>query len=400
LGEGWWIASDGKWYPAESHPDASKRSSSPDPSVSPLGMPVANGGTPLATGSMPLAGTQLTDTSPASAPDAGTAPTPDASTQPAPGWWQAADGNWYAPELHPAAVENIELVRPGRSAVTRAAGASAPGGVHALPARFADGPNGSTPAKQAGSPPAPDDLDFDPMLDFDTLFGGLDDPVAARPSGPSPEKMPQVAPRPASPTAATPSPTSSPPAWLPAAIANTPRPSGLRMPDHGSYNAAGGASDNRAAAEAAPGTNALDRPVSPGFGKLNAPPSGSTVHEELPGSQMRPQSPSGERPLSDGFDELLQSVLPASRPPHAQPPQRLTGASGEPHGAWTTSGGPASATPPMSPQQADFFVMKPSHRKHKAAQTKPRTKLSALIFLIALLIVLAAVVVTVLYIHH
>jgi hypothetical protein len=23
------------------------------------------------------------------------------NTQPGPGWWQASDGNWYAPELHP-----------------------------------------------------------------------------------------------------------------------------------------------------------------------------------------------------------------------------------------------------------------------------------------------------------
>ncbi len=27
------------------------------------------------------------------------------SEQPAPGWWQASDGNWYAPELHPAVRE-------------------------------------------------------------------------------------------------------------------------------------------------------------------------------------------------------------------------------------------------------------------------------------------------------
>jgi hypothetical protein len=51
-GEGWWLASDGKWYAPELRP----------------------------------------------------APPP--STAPGPGWWAASDGRWYAPELHP------EYVRP------------------------------------------------------------------------------------------------------------------------------------------------------------------------------------------------------------------------------------------------------------------------------------------------
>jgi hypothetical protein len=43
---GWWLASDGNWYPPETHPDAT-----------PVG----------------------------------------------PGWWVASDGNWYPPETHPDA---------------------------------------------------------------------------------------------------------------------------------------------------------------------------------------------------------------------------------------------------------------------------------------------------------
>ena len=61
MGEGWWLAADGKWYAPELHPNY----------VAP------------ATTAAPQA-----------------APTPP-TTPPAPGWWLAADGNWYAPEQHP-----------------------------------------------------------------------------------------------------------------------------------------------------------------------------------------------------------------------------------------------------------------------------------------------------------
>jgi len=391
LGEGWWIASDGKWYPAESHPDAATRSLEQDASAPDANVPVPNGGTPL--GNMPLASSQATSSQ---APNAGASDMP-----PALGWWKAADGNWYAPEFHPDFVGSVEVTRPGRSAVTRSAvtrsaGASAPGGVHALPPRAAGSPNGNPPG-QAGPQPAQADLDFDPMLDFETLFGGLDDAAPPLPSGPAPEGTPPAA----APTPATaPRQASPPPAWLPSSVAAAPRPSGLRMPDHGSFNAAGGTSDSRAAGGGAQDANTLSRTTNPGFGKLNTPPPGSTIREELPQCELRPQSPLGDTPLTDGFDELLQSVMPASRPPHGHTADPMLGLSEVPHEAWTTSGGPASAVPPVSPREADFFVMKPSRRKHKAAQTKPRTKLSALVFLIALLLVLAAVLVAVLYIHH
>ncbi|MGO9559295.1 MAG: hypothetical protein ACLPQS_07515 [Acidimicrobiales bacterium] len=49
-GDGWWIASDGKWYPPHLHPDAEVE---------------------------------------------------EAPADPPPGWWQASDGKWYPPEQHP-----------------------------------------------------------------------------------------------------------------------------------------------------------------------------------------------------------------------------------------------------------------------------------------------------------
>ena len=54
LGDGWWKAVDGKWYPPERHPDY----------VVP-------------------------------------APPPPPDSGPGHGWWKAADGEWYPPERHP-----------------------------------------------------------------------------------------------------------------------------------------------------------------------------------------------------------------------------------------------------------------------------------------------------------
>lgn len=62
-GPGWWLASDGKWYPPEMHPDPAGRTVHPHGSDRPQGR----------------------------------------------GWWVAADGKWYPPELHPG---SAALVHP------------------------------------------------------------------------------------------------------------------------------------------------------------------------------------------------------------------------------------------------------------------------------------------------
>ncbi len=54
LGDGWWIASDGKWYAPELHPDRQR---------------------------------------------------PAVEEEPPPGWWLASDGLWYPPEDHPGLAE-------------------------------------------------------------------------------------------------------------------------------------------------------------------------------------------------------------------------------------------------------------------------------------------------------
>jgi hypothetical protein len=64
---GWWIASDGKWYPPELHPDAQQSD---------------------AAGRVEL---HLVETEDGS------------DYAPAAGWWIASDGKWYPPELHPDA---------------------------------------------------------------------------------------------------------------------------------------------------------------------------------------------------------------------------------------------------------------------------------------------------------
>jgi hypothetical protein len=70
----WWQASDGLWYPPHLHPDVLAGTSDPAPPVE--------------------------QPAPAQAPAAGpTAP----GSPPGHGWWQASDGRWYPPHLHPDA---------------------------------------------------------------------------------------------------------------------------------------------------------------------------------------------------------------------------------------------------------------------------------------------------------
>ncbi len=61
LGDGWWIASDGKWYAPELHPDRQR---------------------------------------------------PAVEEEPPPGWWLASDGLWYPPEDHPALAEGRQATLP------------------------------------------------------------------------------------------------------------------------------------------------------------------------------------------------------------------------------------------------------------------------------------------------
>jgi hypothetical protein len=390
LGEGWWIASDGKWYPAESHPDAYlKQFSAPDVSAPEPDVPAGN---------MPDTGMAERDMRAGNMPDVSA---PDADMPPGPGWWKASDGNWYPPELHPGAPERIEVSRPARSAVTRSAGASAPGGVQAAAPRMTDGAGGGPRPDHAPPPPAPNDLDFDPMLDFDTLFGGLDDsatsPAASASSSAASAPVTMAPPAAERPGLSGSRPSASrPPDWLPKAVAATPRPVGLRI-DHGSFNAAGGSSDHRAIADPGAGENADRRPVNPGSSVASKP--GSTTHEDLPGPRSVSPHLRGHTRKDDDFDGLVESLSPTSRPQSASQPKQRMRVSEVSRGSWTTTGGPASAVPHQSPQEADFFVLKPSHKKQKAVHIKPRPKLSGLVFVLVLLLVLAAVAVTLIYLH-
>jgi len=342
LGEGWWIASDGKWYPADAHPDARAKQPPPvDPNIAP-----------------------------------------------AEGWWKASDGNWYAPELHP---DNIAAVTPSspatRTAVTRAsrtlttlgvtatgdtgevaAGVAATtsrnglmnghhgGGSDGLRPTNGPGPVGRSNGYGATSPrsdredvarplashPSPGgqkrvlpsgDLTFDPMNDPATLFGD----------------------------------------WQPPAVSPV-----VARPAEG-----------------------FKRPVTPAFGKTNAPPRGPSSHQQLPATQPRQQvAPQLER--ADGFDKWLQSLDAAPLPltTRVSPsPQALTGVAEMPQRARGTMGGPASAVPRISSSEADFFVMKPSNLRPKREQNRARSKLSTAVFFLVLLVVLVAVAVAFVYFH-
>jgi len=153
------------------------------------------------------------------------------------------------------------------------------------------------------------------------------------------------------------------------------------------------------------------RPVTPGFGDTHTPPAGSTVRTGLPGSRLgqAPHGTSGSAGKPDGFEDWVSSIVserapaPSLQPrPMAQPPQRLMGVADVLSGAHVTMGGPASAVPPKTMAESDFYVMRPTRKKPKgdrAAPARPRPKLATSVFLLVLVVVLAGVAVAFFYVH-
>jgi hypothetical protein len=99
-GPGWWLASDGKWYAPELHPNYQSSPTSPDEQESGRG-PDADGAAapaPEADEHQALQPARDVRAGEASVPArawAADAPQGD-------GWWQGTDGKWYAPELYPS----------------------------------------------------------------------------------------------------------------------------------------------------------------------------------------------------------------------------------------------------------------------------------------------------------
>jgi hypothetical protein len=90
---GWWLASDGNWYP----PELASPGPEPAPVVEPAPIMVAPPATPPVAQEPPVA-------PPVTQP---------AEPTPPPGWWLASDGNWYPPELaSPAPAESSAHVVP------------------------------------------------------------------------------------------------------------------------------------------------------------------------------------------------------------------------------------------------------------------------------------------------
>jgi hypothetical protein len=151
--------------------------------------------------------------------------------------------------------------------------------------------------------------------------------------------------------------------------------------------------------------------VTPGFGNTHTPPSGSTVRTELPnrGLAQAPQSKSGPLGRLDGFEDWVSSIVadqgpsPWLAPPRpTEPSQRLMGVADVLSSAHVTMGGPASAVPPKTMAESDFYVMKPTSKRPKPdpATKGPRSKLAFTVFILVLLAVLAAVAIAFFYLHH
>ena len=413
LGEGWWIASDGKWYPANAHPDALARQPPPG----------------------------------------------DRNVPPAEGWWMASDGNWYAPELHPENLAAMSPPRPpARTAVTRAsrtpaaaggtaAGPGAPGastGSSNRGARVTNGHGGTELINGHGGATNGHDLTAGSNRygqSVDRPGEGREQQRGAGPDrGGGPEwrsgqdrrsgltdrrsgladrrnptdrrdVKPERAGTGASRTMATRPGVGGP---APAAPGHAVSADTHGVPPPGDLDF--DPLNDPATLFAEPQPGAVSPAVSrggtpptraprPGFGKTNEPPSGSTIRERLPSNQYRPRVAPGHVPRHDGFDEWLESFGSDPIPRTTKvtpPPQGLMSVADVLHGPRGSMGGPASATPRIPSREADFFVLKPSSRKPRPASAAPpetRARLSAAIFLSILFLVLVAVAVAFLYFH-
>lgn len=116
-GPGWWLASDGKWYPPQPGPTATPPTEVVEGAGQVQGTPAAPGADssqgpgwwqasddkwyPPQPGAMAM---QPAAVQPAT-PVTGTSAAPGADSSPGPGWWLASDGKWYPPQPDPIAAQ-------------------------------------------------------------------------------------------------------------------------------------------------------------------------------------------------------------------------------------------------------------------------------------------------------
>ena len=108
-GEGWWLASDGRWYPPELAPPPP-----PPPPQLPISQASALAQRPASTTAHSASTSSQPSTETGTMPPNGTMPhngTPPGTVPQrilmsdvslGEGWWQGTDGKWYAPEVYPS----------------------------------------------------------------------------------------------------------------------------------------------------------------------------------------------------------------------------------------------------------------------------------------------------------
>lgn len=342
LGEGWWIASDGKWYPANTHPDALAERHAPG----------------------------------------------EAEIPPGQGWWQASDGNWYAPELHPDNIASITFCRkPPPALVTHLpglAGRDVPGG-----SRSGSGPTGSAVSPAATGASAPIGSPSWPISSNSS--NAVINAKPGEPRGDSAtrpdlgvrrqgvEKRNGAADR---------------------RVSTADRRNGV-ADRRVSSSQTREASPNQTAV----GPDRIAPRGYPAFeARSHGPPIGQSLPRRQPvrANDSLPRLTQGNLPSAEGFEEWLRSFAMEPAPGITRfnaPPQRLMGVADVLRSARLTAGGPTSAAPRLSPREADFFVLRPSRKKPKAPRAGAPDKLSTILFAVVLLAVLIAVAVGVIYIH-
>ncbi len=382
MGEGWWIASDGKWYPGSTHPDARARG--------------------LASG--------------------------DGDSTPTDGWWQASDGNWYAPELHP---DNIAAITLSRRASPRA-----PAGIGGSQA----GPPGYARSHEGGS-----------ALDsVGPLLAGTGTALATNGTAPrmngsrsATSLMPGPA-SPAPPRGRRDIPSGEQDCGLtyagdkgPSSLERRHGPVDRRAPLPDRRDRTGtsrdaperqrqpvttrGVQQTRGDLDLEPALllgewvppapsplpirpqiRTPSRPQAPSYRKAPAAPRGQHPDPRSNGAR-HPSAPlPGRAPGQDGFEEWLRTCSldqPQRSTRPAPSSQRLMGVADVLNGARLPAGGPTSIVPRVSSREADFFVIKPARKKDRATRSPASSKLSGALFVLAIVVVLAAVGIAVVYIH-
>jgi hypothetical protein len=336
-GAGWWLASDGRWYPPDLHPDETTRVQNQQGAMFPRGRDwwLAADGRWYP---------------PELHPDANASPiAPEGATAPrGPGWWLASDEKWYPPELAPGDAEPSTEV--GATGSTEEQGrVRTPEQRNGAQQLFADRP---------ASEPAAESL---PLMEQFARWVTTQQASAETTQTPPSAQPPDVSPEPK--PAEPPGPSSWPISLD--EIPSVPHPR-LLQPRPAQTETAG-QRERTEPQEQAGAPPRLIRPVEA------APREGLVVVPEEP----RPPAPHGH--VRDLGEPAEPAAPPRAQPPYGPPPR------------WNEA--PQAQSPVVAPQTFDPYIHFEG-RPNRPVRLSSRAKLAGIVAVMVVVAVVAALVLT------